>query len=108
MPNPDRVELIGTEVAILWDDGLETYFPMDVLRAASPSAENQGERDLFGNLYGGTAQRDFPGVEVTGWQPVGGYALQFTFSDGHRTGIYSFKYLRELWDAIEEQSKGDA
>jgi DUF971 family protein len=28
--------------------------------------------------------------------PVGRYALAFEFSDGHRTGIYSFDLLREL------------
>ena len=31
-----------------------------------------------------------------GYQPVGGYALQFHFADGHGTGIYSFSCLREL------------
>jgi DUF971 family protein len=35
-------------------------------------------------------------VLVTGWQPVGGYAIQFEFSDGHRTGLYAFDYLKSL------------
>src|SRR5690606_28870468 len=39
---PRNIQLIGQEVAIVWDDGEETYFPMDRLRAASPSAEQQG------------------------------------------------------------------
>ena len=35
-------------------------------------------------------------MTVTAWQPVGGYALAIAFSDGHRTGIFSHTYLREI------------
>lgn len=73
---------------------------MDRLRAASPSAENMGERDLTGQVHGGTDRTEFPGVIVTGWSVVGGYALLFTFSDGHRTGIYTYAYLKELGRAM--------
>ena len=83
-------------MAIAWEDGAETYISMEKLRAASPSAENTGERDLLGKQYGGTAQRHFPGVTVKSWQIVGGYAVQFHFSDGHATGIYPFDFLRDL------------
>ena len=101
MKPPETIQLIGNEVAIRWDDGEEDFLPMDRLRALSPSAETQGERDLLGNLIGGGEPgRDFTGVTVTGWAPVGGYAIQFTFSDGHQTGLYSFDYLREVGKAI--------
>jgi DUF971 family protein len=30
------------------------------------------------------------------WRPIGGYAIQFDFSDGHNTGIYSYDYLHRL------------
>ena len=98
-PPPARIEVIGHELAIVWPDGVEHYIPMERLRARSPSAENIGERDLTGRLYGGTEQQEFPGVTVTGWQIVGAYAVAFQFSDGHSTGIYSFDYLRELGGA---------
>ncbi len=93
---PTNVQLIGSEVAIVWDDGTESYFPFAQLRAASPSASNVGERDILGNQYGGDGPKHFPGVTVTGWERVGNYALRFDFSDGHRTGLYSFEYLRKL------------
>jgi DUF971 family protein len=35
-------------------------------------------------------------VTLRGWRPVGGYAIQFDFSDGHNTGLYTFEYLRSL------------
>lgn len=96
MHTPTNIQLIGQEVAIAWDDGHETYFDSERLRAASPSAETQGERDVLGNQYGGDGPRRFPGVQVVGWARVGNYAIRFDFSDGHRTGLYSYDYLRTL------------
>ena len=93
---PTNIQLIGDEIAIVWDDGAESYFPAELLRAASPSAETQGERDILGVQHGGHPPRKFPGVRVLGWETVGNYAVRFDFSDGHRTGIYSFDYLRGL------------
>ena len=93
---PNRLELIGSEVAIIWSDGTEQYIPMEKLRAASPSAENTGERDLLGNKIGGTDQKTFPGVTVKDWRMVGGYAIQFVFSDAANTGIYTFDFLKAL------------
>jgi DUF971 family protein len=98
MHTPRDIQLIGHEVAIAWDDGRESYFTFEQLRAASPSASNLGERDILGNQYGGDGPKKFPGVQVRGWERVGNYALRFDFSDGHRTGLYSFDYLRRLAD----------
>lgn len=98
MIKPTNIAAIGNEIAIVWEDGLETYILMEKLRAASPSAENTGERDLLGKRYGGTDQKEFPGVTVKGWHYMGGYAVQFDFSDGHRTGIYPFDFLRKLME----------
>ena len=96
MPHPSNIAAIGKEIAILWDDGSESYITMEKLRAASPSAENTGETDLLGKTHGGTDQREFPGVTVKGWNMVGSYAVQFQFSDGHNTGIYPYDYLRHI------------
>ena len=96
MNAPVNLQLIGQEVAIAWDDGTESYFHGEKLRAASPSASNIGERDILGNQYGGGGLKQFPGVTVLGWERVGNYAIRFDFSDGHRTGLYSYDYLRAL------------
>jgi len=91
------IQLIGIEVAIKWADGSENFYAMDRLRALSPSAETQGERDLLGNaISADQLGKDFSGVTVVGWNPVGGYGIQFHFSDGHKTGIYTFEYLRDI------------
>jgi DUF971 family protein len=97
MPAPKTIQAIGNEIAILWEDGSESYYTMETLRKFSPSAENIGERDLMGQLIGGgQGPKEFPGVTVEGWQMIGGYAVQFRFSDGHNTGIYSYQYLKEI------------
>jgi DUF971 family protein len=100
MLTPVDVQIIGSEVALRWTDGRETYYPADRLRAASPSAETQGERDIFGQQHGGHGPRDFSGVLVVNWERIGNYALRFDFSDGHRTGLYSYEYLLELADQL--------
>ena len=96
MESPVSVELIGTELAIRWTDGSESYFTPLALRAASPSAEVQGEKDIFGTQYGG-AKKEVPAdIRILSWERVGNYALRFDFSDGHRTGLYSYDYLRKI------------
>ena len=94
--HPTDIQIIGSELAIRWSDESENYYSMERLRALSPSAENMGEQDLLGNTYGGDTRERFPGVRVTGWQQVGGYALLLSFSDGHKTGIYSYAYLKKI------------
>ena len=96
MISPKDIQAIGNEIAIRWSDGSENYFPMEKLRALSPSAETTGERDLLGVKYGGDERKEYHGVRVTAWQQVGDYAIAFAFSDGHKTGIYSYEYLRAI------------
>jgi DUF971 family protein len=99
MIRPRQIACVGDQVAISWEDGEESIIAMSALRAASPSAEQAGERDLLGKKMGGSGRTDYRGVTVTGWEWIGNYAVLFTFSDGHRTGIYPFGYLRQLGES---------
>lgn len=94
--NPETIQLIGEELCIRWKDGSETYLHAEQLRKHSPSAENIGEKDIFGKQYGGNGPKSFPGVSILSWEIIGNYALRPTFSDGHNSGIYSWEYLRDL------------
>jgi len=82
--------------------------PCEFLRVYSPSAEVRGHRPEQAILQ--TGKKD---VEIVKIEPVGAYAIQLIFSDGHSTGIYSWELLynyglryRELWqdylDRIEK------
>lgn len=63
----------------------------EYLRVYSPSAEVRGHGPGQETLQVGKIN-----VTITNIQPVGHYALQLTFSDGHDTGLYSWDYLYEL------------
>jgi len=93
---PKNIQLIGTELAIVWEDDSESYFSSEFLRLHSPSAENIGEKDIFGNKYGGAEKKDFSGVTIQYWDFQGNYAIRPIFSDGHNSGIYSWEYLKAL------------
>jgi len=94
---PADLQQIGSELAIKWDDGQESFIAFEKLRRACPCAGCNGERDIMGTLHKGPPQplsaRSF---ELKRLDHVGGYAIQPVWSDGHGAGIYSFEYLRRL------------
>ena len=74
-----------------YDDGRSFRLPFEFMRVHSPSAEVRGHGPGQGTLQAG--KRD---VTITEVQPIGHYAVQPLFSDGHSSGIYSWEYLYEL------------
>ena len=73
---------------ISFADGKTFHYPCEFLRVYSPSAEVRGHGPGQEVLQTGKKN-----VEITGIEPVGSYALQPIFSDGHDTGIYSWDLL---------------
>lgn len=70
----------------------EAYeLPFEYLRVNSPSAEVQGHGPGQKVLV-----RDKQNVRITAVEPVGHYAVKLVFDDGHDTGLYTWRYLREL------------
>ena len=80
-PPPERIELIGNELALAWPDGREDFLPAPFLRTNSPSAENKGEPDLFGRISGDAAPKNPSSVSLKGFDYVGNYAARLVFSD---------------------------
>jgi DUF971 family protein len=76
---------------IEFDDGAKFRLPFEFLRVYSPSADVRGHGPGQETLQVG--KRD---VTIHTLQPVGHYAIQPSFSDGHDSGIYSWDYLYEL------------
>jgi DUF971 family protein len=76
---------------IAFSDGRTFRLPYEFLRVYSPSAEVRGHGPGQEVLQVGKRN-----VEIRGLEPVGSYAVQPQFSDGHNTGIYSWDYLYEL------------
>ncbi|MEW5942711.1 MAG: DUF971 domain-containing protein [Pseudomonadota bacterium] len=92
-PRPTEIKLHqkSRELEIAFDNGQIFRLPCEFLRVYSPSAEVRGHGAGQETLQVGKRN-----VEITEIEPVGNYAVQLTFSDGHRTGIYSWDYLYDL------------
>jgi DUF971 family protein len=81
---------------IAFADGRSFRLPYEFLRVFSPSAEVRGHGPGQEVLQVGKRA-----VEIRALEPVGSYAVQPQFSDGHNTGIYSWDYLYELGENQE-------
>ena len=79
---------------VQYEDGRSYRLPFELLRVMSPSAEVKGHGPGQETLQ--TGKRD---VAVVGLAPVGHYAVQIMFSDGHDSGIFSFEYLKRVAEA---------
>jgi DUF971 family protein len=94
---PLDIQPIGSELAVKWADGSESFIPLETLRRCCPCAGCKGETDIMGNVYKNPAQPLTPrAFELTRIVTVGGYAIQPVWADGHATGIYSFEYLQRV------------
>lgn len=76
---------------VSFSDGAAFRIPFELMRVYSPSAEVQGHGP--GQEVLQTGKR---GVDIVALEPVGNYAVQPVFSDGHDSGIFSWAYLYEL------------
>ena len=90
-PTSITVHQQSRALEVAFSDGSEFRIPFELMRVYSPSAEVQGHGP--GQEVLQTGKRD---VGLSALQPVGNYAVQPTFSDGHDTGIYSWDYLYYL------------
>ncbi|MEM0985057.1 MAG: DUF971 domain-containing protein [Pseudomonadota bacterium] len=93
-PWPSRLvfQKEASRLCIEFDDGETATIPYTLLRAESPSAAVQG--------HGAGPKPPQPPISsditVTDAKPIGRYAVQIVFSDGHDSGYYTWVYLREL------------
>ncbi len=83
----------GLRLRLAWEDGFKTDSSAQHLRQQCPCA---GCVDEWTNKRTLDAAQVPDSLRITQVQPVGNYALCFVFSDGHATGIYPWKLLREL------------
>ena len=108
VPNQITLDENAGSLSLIYSEKRECKFTYEFLRVFSPSA------DVVGH---GPGQRVNPigkeNVKIVEVEPVGNYAIKIVFSDGHDTGIYSWKYFqwlavhkKDLWARyIEETSR---
>ena len=106
-PSPEAITVHGQSrvLEVSFSDGCTFRIPFELMRVYSPSAEVQGHGP--GQEILQTGKR---AVELESLEPVGNYAVQPRFSDGHDTGIFSWDYLyflgsreKDLWAQYEQR-----
>ena len=104
-PTAVTVHQASRVLEVGFDDGRSFRIPFELMRVWSPSAEVQGHGPGQETLQ--TGKRE---VVITDIIPVGHYAVQPRFSDGHESGIFTWTYLYELganesqfWQRYEER-----
>jgi DUF971 family protein len=90
-PTELRVTRDRTALAVTFESGVSGAIPAELMRVESPSAEVQGH-----SAAGKTLVARKRTVTIKGVEPVGNYAVRIVFSDGHDTGLFTWRYLREL------------
>ena len=98
--SPDKRTL-----TVAFDTGVSAVLPAELLRVMSPSAEVQGHSPDQRVTVAGKRN-----VAIRDLRPVGNYAIQIVFDDGHDTGYYRWAYLHDLgqrfdahWAAYEAE-----
>jgi DUF971 family protein len=108
-PTPEAMTVHGQSrvLEVTFSDGAQFRIPFELMRIYSPSAEVQGHGP--GQEVLQTGKRE---VDLTALAPIGNYAVQPTFSDGHDSGIFSWDYLyflgseqERLWADYERRLK---
>jgi DUF971 family protein len=99
---PREIKQAGdTGLTITWGDGLTSEFTAAELRRVCPCAQCVNEWTGQRTLKPETISEE---LSITDLSVVGRYALNFRWSDGHETGIYSFRYLREVGEASDSKA----
>ena len=94
---------------VTFHDGTVAFLSLARLRRMSPSADARTEREAMAkNPLHVLSPRQAAGGPLTATtaELVGNYAVRIRFSDGHDTGLYAWKLLRELAaEAPESQNE---
>jgi DUF971 family protein len=98
-PIPTEITLHqkSRRLELAYENGQRYLLDFEYLRVFTPSAEARGHGPGQETLQ--TGKRD---VEIVSLEPVGHYAVQPTFSDGHDSGIFAWSYLYELGQRQDE------
>lgn len=97
-PADIEVDIKNREVRIAWADGYKSRYGFDDLRKNCPCAVCAEQRKNADPLRVLQPDQIVAKAELdleTPVEMVGNYALQFFWADGHRTGIYTFEFLRQ-------------
>jgi DUF971 family protein len=86
-----------TKLFIIWDDDSESKIDIKYLRDECPCASCKGETVLLKTYRPAKPTAEHPeSYKIKDILPVGEYAIQIVWKDGHDSGLYTWDYLKEL------------
>ena len=91
-----KVKLAEQQLLIQWKDGERSEFPLGVLRRQCPCATCRTERAREAANPLKILKYDPSTLHAVSARLAGNYGIQFSWSDGHDTGIFEFRFLRAL------------
>lgn len=111
-PEPEHIAISKSKgIKIDWKDGHHSEYPLGWLRDECPCASCTGSHGTTPQKtnYSQPAADPFPmfkpALKMLDIQSVGGYALRIYWNDGHNTGIYSYRHLRDICPCSECKAK---
>lgn len=97
VPSDLTVKLAEQRLLIDWTDGKRSEFALADLRRVCPCATCRTEREAQSTNPLQVLKADpTTEVRVTQANLIGNYAIQLHWSDGHKSGIFEFRFLRSL------------
>lgn len=97
---PTEIKRLPHSLDIQWKDGFQSEVPYRLLREKCPCARCNAEKQTPDPFRLLPSEAYWDELHLVGIQPVGRYAIKLQWSDGHRTGIYTFSFLRELSEEV--------
>lgn len=107
---PKSIDVSNSEqtLTVSWDDGHTSKFSLFGLRKNCPCVECRGGHDQMGRfepeLFNVTPTREY---KVTNAETVGNHALKISWNDGHNAGMYRWKLLRNMDEAVERLNENE-
>lgn len=97
--HPTKIKLIEKKkLLVIWEDGTECLLELRELRKRCPCATCLAERDKQSKMYIPLFSENQ--ISVKDINQVGNYAVQITWNDGHNSGIYEYKFLKNFSETM--------
>ena len=95
-PQPTQIQRLPDAMSVQWNDGHQSEYSYQLLRQKCPCARCQSEQSDKNPLRLLPTDPFSKNLTLVDIQRVGRYAIRLIWADGHKTGIYTFEFLRSL------------
>ncbi len=95
-PQPTQIQRLPDAISVQWNDGHQNEYSYQLLRQKCPCARCQSEKSDKNPLRLLPTDPLSKNLTLVDIQLVGRYAIRLIWADGHKTGIYTFEFLRLL------------